>query len=148
MQNSSHTWAGPWIRWHSCPYQTLPVSFHCPGKTGYVSSAGLQRQSQNANTQTWNTKPWTHDVPQSNQNVLVLMSRNPPRSIHAKCCQPCDEGREADTVFAVQGEGEAVLLLVQLYVTLLHCFLQRGQRPEHCLHTLIHTYRNTRWVTK
>lgn len=35
------TWAGIWIHWHSCLYQTLLVSFHCPGKTGYVSSGGL-----------------------------------------------------------------------------------------------------------
>lgn len=37
------TWAGLGGRWHSCPCQKLPVSFHCPGMTGYVSSAALQR---------------------------------------------------------------------------------------------------------
>lgn len=38
------TWAGLWIHWHSCPYQTLPAGSRCPGKTGYVSSVGLQRK--------------------------------------------------------------------------------------------------------
>ena len=46
---------------------------------------------------------------------------------------------QADTVFAVQGEREAVLLLVQLNVTLFHGLLQRGNRPEYGLHTLTHT---------
>lgn len=39
-------------------------------------------------------------------------------------------------MFAVQGEGDAAVLLVQLDVALFYCLVQRCQRPEHCLHTL------------
>lgn len=60
----------------------------------------------------------------------------------AKHCQQMLRKWCNDTVFAVQCEGQAVLLPIQLNVTLFHCLLKRRQRPEHCLHTLTHTQRN------
>lgn len=39
-------------------------------------------------------------------------------------------------MFAVQGEGQVALLVVQFDTTLFHCLLQGGEGLEHGLHRL------------
>lgn len=69
---------------------------------------------------------------------MVIWNQNISETFNTEHCLTIYKRENSHTVFAVEGEGEAVLLLFQFDMTLFHCLLQRYLGLKYGLNTLTH----------